>query len=428
MKEKGTAFRLFEDFDSVDKKAWLGKVKEDLQGKPFEKLLWQTDAGFVAAPYYDQADLEGLSYLEDFHNATLATGQEGQNPRHWLNTEMIAVVTEKKANELALEALNMGAEGIIFNLQGMQEVPDLEILLKEVFPQYCAISFILGEKPDGLIQNYFDYLQKKQINFHQIQGCLMHDPLGKMVQEGNLPEQAYEPMVTLLKNKAKAAGFKLISLDLCQFHDAGASASEEIGLGLNAAVEYLDQLEKQEIPARDFFENLCLRVAVGSHYFMEIAKLRALRILFFKLAQLYGLQDFQPGSLPIYAFSSLKGKTPQDVQVNMLRNTTEAMAAILGGCNALTIVPHDAHVPKQSPFSTRLARNVSNILKEEAYLDKVADPAAGSYYIESLVDLIIQQSWQVFQKIEEKGELKEALAAGFIQAKILASIQKDAEG
>src|SRR5690606_31591717 len=138
--------------------------------------------------------------------------------------------------------------------------------------------------------------------------------------------------------------------------------------------------DKEEV-----FRDLFLLTAVGSNYFMEIAKLKTFRVIGTQLALLYKV-DLAPRDLHLFAESSYWSKCKTEPYNNLLRNTTEAMSAIIGGCNALIIEPHDKYSQSPQGFSKRMARNISSILKEECYFDKVIDPAAGSYYIENLVD------------------------------------------
>jgi methylmalonyl-CoA mutase len=161
-----------------------------------------------------------------------------------------------------------------------------------------------------------------------------------------------------------------------------------------------------------------LEMSIGTSYFMEIAKLKALRILFSLIARKYGLEYYTPYQLFIHSTSSLWSKTIYDPYVNMLRNTTEAMSAIIGGCNALTIYPHDTREDRSDDLGHRISRNISIILKEESYFDKTADPAAGSYYIEKLTDQLVRKALELFKEVELEGGYHAAFRKGLIQERI----------
>ncbi|MCK5207219.1 MAG: methylmalonyl-CoA mutase, partial [Cyclobacteriaceae bacterium] len=178
------------------------------------------------------------------------------------------------------------------------------------------------------------------------------------------------------------------------------------------------------ISAEMVIRNMEFCLPVGTDYFLEIAKLRTLRILFYKIAESYGLSEYDPGSLNIHSVSSSWTKTVYDPYVNMLRNTTEAMSAVIGGCNALTISPYNENFEQPTELSKRISRNVSNILKEESYFDKIVDPSAGSYYIENITDELVQKAWQLFTEVEKEGGFINSFTSGKIQSRVKKTREK----
>jgi methylmalonyl-CoA mutase len=179
--------------------------------------------------------------------------------------------------------------------------------------------------------------------------------------------------------------------------------------------EYLVQLTGMRFRLTDILPRLQFGFCIGSSYFMEMAKLRAARFLWSRILEAY--PDFREDLAPMYLLSQTSGwnQTLYDPHVNMLRATTSAMSAILGGTDSLTVLPYDLPLGGPGPSSLRIARNIQIILQEEAYLDKVMDPAAGSYYIENLTDTLINGAWKLFLKTEEKGGYQKSLIEGFIQ-------------
>jgi methylmalonyl-CoA mutase len=164
--------------------------------------------------------------------------------------------------------------------------------------------------------------------------------------------------------------------------------------------------------------------AVGSNYFMEIAKLRAARMLWAKIVDAYKPKDKNYCKTFIHVVTSTWNKTLYDPYVNMLRSTTEAMSAALGGADSITVNPFDSVYKDSDEFSERIARNIQIILKEEAHFDKVSDPAGGSYYIENLTNSIAEKAWELFINIQEKGGFLEAFKEGYIQDIIDETVQK----
>jgi methylmalonyl-CoA mutase len=192
-------------------------------------------------------------------------------------------------------------------------------------------------------------------------------------------------------------------------------------------VEYLERFKAHDISVKDFLSALEFSMAVGTNYFMEIAKIRALRILFYNIMNMYEVKDFHPKDIQIHGESSVWTKTIYDPYVNMLRNTTEAMSGILGGCNSLTISAFDDIFNMPTDFSKRISRNISHLLKEESYFDKVSDPAAGSYYIEKLTDKLVESSLEIFKELERNGGFVHSFENGKIKAMIDASRDKKHE-
>jgi methylmalonyl-CoA mutase len=199
---------------------------------------------------------------------------------------------------------------------------------------------------------------------------------------------------------------------------------QELAFSLAMGVEYISWLTEQGVDSAEALSKIKFNFALGSSYFMEIAKIRAARYLWAKLAESYLPSEIDSSMMCIHAENSQWNKTVYDPYVNMLRTTTEAMSAVLGGIHSLTVLPFDVAYQKPTAFSERAARNQQLIIKEEAYFGKVVDPAAGSYYIENLTQSMIQHSWTLFLKVQEMGGYTEAFTQGFIQSEINNLAQK----
>jgi methylmalonyl-CoA mutase len=191
-----------------------------------------------------------------------------------------------------------------------------------------------------------------------------------------------------------------------------------LAYGLAHANEYLNHFDPSKQNASP---PITFTVAVGSNYFFEIAKIRALRMLFASLASAYNT----PTTCHIIALPSRRNKTLYDYNVNMLRTTTECMAATLGGANSVCNLPYDALYHKSNEFGERIARNQLLILKNESYFDAVSNPADGSYYIETLTNQLAEKALELFKSIEKGGGLLSQLKEGTLQKKIKESAQKE---
>lgn len=197
------------------------------------------------------------------------------------------------------------------------------------------------------------------------------------------------------------------AINAARFHENGATSVEELAFALAEGVERLAAAADPGFEAA----SLVFVFATGSNYFFEIAKLRAARMLWAQAVSAFGVAAPEAARMRIHARTALANKSIYDPYTNLLRATTEALSAVIGGCDSLTVMP--------ARFSPRLARNVQLILKEECHLDGVADPAGGSYYVEALTDALAREAWQLFQQVEERGGF--AAAEGFIAERLAAS-------
>jgi len=415
---------LFSVFPPITKGQWKEKVISDLKGADFEKkLVWHPAEPFKVDPYFTAEDLADLQYLRHYHGAFYSNSGTRQAARHWSNREKILVNDPEIANALAVEALNGGADGILFDLSG-QEDTNLRLLLGDIPSRDCSISFLIEKDADRLINEYFSLERDGNSDITKVSGSLNYDPIQSLCLKGHLELDGFEKLPAIIDVTDGSLAFYGLTINGSQFQNSGSNVTQELAFILNIAVDYLDKLGDAGIHPEKVLRNLECSLSVGSSYFLEIAKLRALRILFYQLATRYGVETFDPGRLHVHSTSSIWSKTLYDPYVNMLRNTTEAMAAIIGGCNALTVAPYDDTFQTPNEFSKRIARNTSIILREESYFDKVADPSAGSYYIEFLTDQLVRHAWELFKEVESEGGFIASFREGKIQSRI-AAIRED---
>jgi methylmalonyl-CoA mutase len=418
MREVKSSENLFAEFPYVTKEQWKEKTLADLKGADFDKkLVWKTQEGFDLQPYYTEDDLKDLSYLKNFESSILNMEDGSQGPRYWVNREKIVVKDADTANKAAIHALNSGADGLLFDLTGKEGI-DIKKLLNNILPLHCSVSFIADREAAKLIKGYFTYESENHIETKDLFGSLNYDPIKNLTLKGKMASDGFSVLKQIIDITDSADRFYGLTVNGTQFQNSGSSLSQELAFALNVAVEYIDKLSELGVSAEKVIRNMEFCMAVGTDYFLEIAKLRALRILFYKIAESYGLKDYDPGSLQIHSISSQWTKTVYDPYVNMLRNTTEAMSAVIGGCNALTIAPYDENFAEPTAQSKRISRNVSNMIKEESYFDKIVDPSSGSYYIENITDEMVKKSWGLFTEVEKEGGFVKSFTEGKIQERI----------
>lgn len=410
---------LFSDFSPINKQQWKEQVLKELKGKPYESLQWKLAEGLVLEPYYTANEPASLQTpVAELTPPALFSGGEA---RQWVNMQYLAVSDAATANALALEALQGGATGLLFDLRSLKVIPDFFVLLKDILLEHCNVSFQVEEVGQKVLVAYLQYVKQQGLAIEQLRGFIAFDPLGYLSETGLMDNDRLREWAQTAEETLGYPNLRGVMLDSGTYHNAGANAVQEVAFLLTLASEYLHRLTELGIAPADAFRNIGFSVALGSRYFVEIAKLRALRLLVASMARAYGVGDFSPADVYIHTYTGRWSKSRLDVYTNLLRNTTEAMSGILGGCNSLMVLPHDAVTGKTDAFSLRMARNVSTILQEEAYFGKVKDPVAGAYYPEVLTRKLADESWKLFLELDKEGAYTKLVESGRLKKLIEAT-------
>ncbi len=408
--------RLFEEFPPVSTSDWEAKIHDDLKGADYEKrLVWKTVEGIPVNPYYRTEHLEGIPHMGSLPGeAPFVRGNKIRN-NDWQIRQDFDEAEPAKAILLAAEALAKGAEAIGLNVEKVTSKNELQTLLVGLDIEKLALHLQHGSNYPELFQHLIEIAGSKQLK-----GSLGFDPLAFFLLYEKFHksrEAGFERAANLLKTAVgHQPRFRVISINGQHYHNAGASIVQGLAFSMSQAVEYLAALTGMGFKAEDIASRMQFSFAVGSSYFMEIAGLRAARMLWTKIMEAYGVSA--DPNMFIHAVTSNWNKSIYDPYVNMLRTTTEAMAAALGGANSICINAFDSTFRKAESFSCRMARNQQIILKHEAHFNKVADPAAGSYYIEKLTDDILNAAWELFVKTEDAGGFIKAVESGSIRSAI----------
>lgn len=395
---------LFSEFEEVSSKQWKQKIQFDLKGADYnEKLVWKSPDGIDVKPFY--------------HPDETAQPVNVNSPLKWNVVEQIYVASAERANKKAQDALQKGAESLWFIL------PSEEIDLQQLFKDLNLSEVPVYLKPEFASEAFFlklDEFVKPGSKVH-----LQFDIVGQLTQSGNWhkdQKEDHKVMDVLLQKCENLASF--ISVDTGLYQNAGATIPQQLAYTLAHLNEYLNHIAESDLSeARKKQLKFHFITATGPNYFFEIAKLRALRLLFTTLAQEYGFSE----ECHILAQPSKRNKTLYDFNVNLLRTTTECMSAVLGGANSVCNMAYDALYHKNNEFGKRIARNQLLILKHESYFEKAANPAAGSYYVESLTHQMADKALDIFRDIEKAGGFLSQLKEGVIQKKISESAAKEQE-
>ena len=398
------------DFPPITPDRWRERIRADLKGADIEKLVWHTLDGLALQPFYMASDVG--------EHTALPQKKPGNN---WLIRQDILASSIEETQRQIQEAIQGGANslGLHFDEQGgIQHLHDLaDLPLSEIS---LHLSGTLS--PTALLDEVWQAAKDRDIAFSQLKGSIACDPLSDIVRYGgnDLTKALDEQATGLHQLVSLEANLHAISVDARPYHEAGASMAQELGTTLATASEYLVQMTQRSCSVADSVARMRFEVPVGTSFFPEMAKLRALRLLFAQVVHAFD-ETLTPPIPFIRADTSRWSLTLYDPHVNLLRATTEATAAILGGCDELSVQPYDAATGQPSAYARRLALNIQHILKHEAHLDVVADPAAGSYFLETLTDELAEAGWSFFQEIEARGGLISALEDGFVQQEIKTS-------
>jgi methylmalonyl-CoA mutase len=408
-----TKKRLFEEFPPVSSEEWKAKVTADLKGADYDKkLLWKTEEGFDVHPYYRREDLEAMN--------------AGIIKRDWKIRQNFTTDPSPEAlNRKIRNAISRGAQSVAIDLSELngRSEKNLTTLLTDINLAETELNFLNVSQPLPLLQSLLNLASAKGTDPAHITGSIDFDPIKKLTAEGEINEQAFDKLSDCLKTAgASLPGVKLITIDAGILQDSGSTLSQELGFGLAMANDYFDRLTGRGHTPTEIAATMLFSLATGPNYFMEIAKLRAARWLWKAVCREWNVEDKQ-SNMYIHSRTASWNLTLYDPHVNMLRTTTETMSASLGGCDVISVHRFDNNYKEENEFSSRIARNTQLVLKEEAYFNKVADPAAGSYYIEQLTASIAEQAWKHFLEAEKRGGYIEAFKNGWIQEQVAASAE-----
>ena len=391
--------KLFTDFPEVSAKAWKQQIQFDLKGADYnDTLVWESPEGIKVKPFYHQEDISDLKLKSIKNNG-------------WEIGQVVYAGNAAMANEKAKNFLQRGAERILFIIP--TTATEIDVLLKDISidntPIYFELHFLSPDYVKKIKSFIGNSVAHVFLNIYII---------GNLARSGNWFE-SLEKDHSVLANILDIGFPNTLQIDVSLYQNAGATTTQQLAYGLAHAHEYMNHFQSQIKNTSGFCVNF--NVAVGTNYFFEIAKLRALRLLWDALAAEYELTC----DCHISAHPTKRNKTLYDYNTNMLRTTTECMSAILGGADVVYNQPYDAIYHKNNEFGDRIALNQLLLLKEESHFDKVGNPVDGTYYIESLTQQLAEKALQLFKNLEKEGGFLKELKKHTIQKKIKESAAKE---
>jgi methylmalonyl-CoA mutase len=372
------------EFPPVTTQQWEDAIRKDLKGaSPKEKL------------YYRAENLQGLEYL-DSAPGEFPYSRGTRDTNSWSIREVIRRTDEARA------ALEAGADEICF-VVGNQRIDQV---LEALPLDRCAIHFQAGDRAAEVLE---------AVIRRPIRGSVDYEPLND-----------FDRAAELVRRSLALADFRPITIGAHRFSERGATIVQELGFAVAEGIEIMAQLTSRGLSPADGASSQAFSFAIGSSYFSEIAKLRAARILWARVVESFRSDSIEAAKMKIYARTSHWTKTIYDPHLNLLRSTTEAMAAALGGVDSLQVEPFDETYREPDSISRRLARNTQLILKNEAWLDRTVDVAGGSYYLEVLTDSLVRDAWKLLEEIEAAGGFLRYVESGALEQEMARS-QADQE-
>lgn len=452
----GQETRLFSEFPPTSYEEWYKETEKALKGAPFEKrLLTKTYEGITLQPMYRQediADVPHTSSLPGFPPYVRFVEAAGYVGQPWDVAQELPYGTPEEFNKVARFCLANGQTALNLVLDqatltgtdadkaqpgevgvrgtSISTMSDLVKALEGIDLAQTPILIQAGPVAFPIAALLIAALQQQGQNLEQVQGCVGMDPLGALAQTGTLPsalEGIYGRMAQLTAwAKTHAPALKTILVQGQPYHDSGGNAVQELAFAVATGVSYLRELLARGLDIDEVAPRILFTFSIGSNFFMEIAKLRAARLVWAGVIQAFG-GNAESQKLVMHVRTSAWNKTIYDPYVNMLRTTTEAFAGVVGGCNSMHVASFDETLRVPDDFSRRIARNTHIILERESNLARLIDPAGGSWYVEKLTDTLARESWKLFQEVERQGGMFQALSAGFPQDQIEAIAKQRAQ-
>lgn len=423
MESKDNNTQLFNEFPSVTTEQWEAKIIEDLKGADYEKkLVWKTAEGISVKPYYRAEHISKLPYTAILPGQYPYVRSNKTKDNSWEIRQCIDVSNIIEANRIAMNALAKGATALSLDVSEAQSAADVVALLKGIPLDKTDIHYFSSPNYPVLLNQLEEACKLLNCDPKQLHGSFDFDPISYLLLHGDFYHLEFADMNQsydlILKSKNVGKAFRFISINGHYIHDSGGNTIQELAFAMASASDYVALLTSKGMKVDEITPRITFFLSAGSNYFMEIAKFRAARLLWARIVEQYNPEKPESMMAHINAVTSNWNKTVYDPYVNMLRTTTEAMAAAIASVDSITVNPFDTPYKEADEFSCRIARNQQILLKEEVFLDRVIDPSAGSYYIEKLTESIAAFAWELFVKVEQMGGMTHAVKGGFIQDEV----------
>ena len=445
----------FSEFPPTPYEEWRKVVDKFLKGAPFEKrLITKTYEEIDLQPMYRREDVAGLPHLDSlpgFAPYLRGTSPLGYVTQSWDVAQELPCATPAEFNAALCADMSRGqnAVNLVLDHPTLSGVDADQAEAAQVGKGGLSISSVadLAQALNGVdLETTPIYIQasasaltftallaalvmQQGKSLAKVRGAVGMDPLSQLARDGHLSRDLdgiYGVMAQLTGwAVANAPQLQTITVQGHPYHNGGASTTQELAFALATAVEYIRAMQNRGLSIDDIAPRIRFSLSVGTNFFMEIARLRAARLLWAKIVKAFGGSD-EAQKMSLHARTSSWNQTVYDPHVNLLRATTEAFSSAVGGCDSLHISPFDELLRTPDEFSRRIARNTHTVLREESHITRTVDPAGGSWYVENLTDSVGRKAWALFQDIEKQGGMVKALEAGWPQKQVADTAAKRA--
>ncbi len=423
---------------------WVNAVKETLKGADFDKVMrTKTYEGITLSPIYRKEDIDSLNHLDSLPgNSPFVRGNTptGFTQNGWHVAQKQDNPVLEQLNKELISELNRGLTMLNFdihpctidgripqdndlNLRGVSFscMQDIECLLNGIDIEIAPVFLNSKSASLAILGLLNAYVKHQDYVLKNIEAVVGFDPLSELASNGFLPydlDVMWQMMYQMtFWADMKAPKIRTICIDASSYASCGASSVQELAFAISTAIGYIKGLLDKGLSIEQIAPHFQINLSLGSNFFMEIAKVRSARMLWAEIIKAFGGSE-EAQKVWIHGQTSEFNKSLYDPYVNVLRTTTEAFSAIIGGIDSLDVGTFNELSADRDQFSKRIARNQQVILREEAHFDRVIDPAGGCYYIESLTSEIAHQAWAIMQGIESEGGFYKSLLAGTIQKMI----------
>ncbi|MCL2684625.1 MAG: acyl-CoA mutase large subunit family protein [Synergistaceae bacterium] len=417
----------FSEFGPVTYEEWKASAVASLKDASFEKSLFtKTYEGITLEPLYtrDHSPIHESARTLPGELPMLRGRTSGYLARPWEIAQDATGGSPGKTSRLIKIELDRGATTVAFGTQGsgVMSSSDAAKALDGVDIAGHPLHIFTGESC-GAVRYFIEATATPS----DLSGCIGSDPIGEYLSAGRLQRDfasLMDEMADVMRMvDASAPRLRTVLLRGAVYHDGGASAVQEVAYVMAAAIEIITALQDRGLDIDDFAQRVRFEFELGSNFFMEIAKIRAARVVWARIVEEFS-GDSESGCANIFGRTSYFTKTFYDPYVNILRNSTEAFSGVVGGLDGLTVGLFDEAVRPGDEFSRRVARNSQIMLQEEFHLLRPIDPAGGSWYVESLTEELAEQIWAAIQDVQKNGGMLACAKSGYIQKATDAVLQE----